>query len=167
LGDIAAPADATSGKPFTVGVVGDLTVHGVTKLVTIPVQGQLGADGPQVVGSQVPMSMFDITPPNIGGFVTVEPAPPSSSRSGMKRGSGPGRRSLSVRRLQVVDGAEQEVDRAPQGVRENGQKTRGRPPRRPARSAQQVRVGVGGEQTIARTIPSSRRRPFVTPRSTT
>ena len=87
VGDISAPADATSGKPFSVDVIGDLTIHGVTKRVTIPVQGELGADGLQVVGSyKFPMSMFDITPPNIGGFVTVEPDATLELKILMKQG---------------------------------------------------------------------------------
>jgi polyisoprenoid-binding protein YceI len=73
-GDIVAPADATSGTAFTVDVAGDLTIHGVTRRVTIPVEARLDGGGLQVVGSyRFPMSMFDIDPPNIGGFVTVEP----------------------------------------------------------------------------------------------
>lgn len=71
--DIVAPADAPSGKAFTTDVTGDLTLHGVTKRVTIPVQARLDGRGLEVVGSlKFPMSTFDITPPNVGGFVTVE-----------------------------------------------------------------------------------------------
>lgn len=72
--EVSVPADAATGKQFTVELAGDLTLHGVTKRVTIPVQGQVGADGLQVAGSlDFAMSMFDISPPNVGGFVSVEP----------------------------------------------------------------------------------------------
>ena len=73
-GDVVAPADATSGKAFTVDVTGDLTVHGVTRRVTIPVEARLEAASLQVVGSyKFPMAMFEIDPPNVGGIVTVDP----------------------------------------------------------------------------------------------
>ncbi|HEV3363761.1 MAG TPA: YceI family protein [Acidimicrobiia bacterium] len=73
-GDISVPASAATGQPFDTTVDGDLTLHGVTRRVRIPVKGQLVGDAAEVVGSlQFPMSMFDIDPPNIGGFVTVEP----------------------------------------------------------------------------------------------
>jgi polyisoprenoid-binding protein YceI len=73
-GDIPVPASAAVGQPFEASVQGDLTLHGVTRRVTIPVRGQTIGGGAEVVGSlQFPMSMFDIDPPNIGGFVTVEP----------------------------------------------------------------------------------------------
>ncbi|MDQ4133628.1 MAG: YceI family protein [Actinomycetota bacterium] len=73
-GEIVVPSDAVSGRAFRADVTGDLTIHGVTKRVTIPVEARL--DGPtlQVVGSyKFPMSDFAINPPNIGGFVTVDP----------------------------------------------------------------------------------------------
>ena len=73
-GEVVAPADATSGNAFRVDVTGDLTVHGATRRVTIPVEARLDAGSLQVVGSyKFPMSMFDIDPPNVGGIVTVDP----------------------------------------------------------------------------------------------
>ena len=73
-GDVSVPASATNGQPFDVDVPGDLTLHGVTTRVVIPVKGQLLPTGLEVVGSlRFPMSLFDIDPPSIGGFVTVEP----------------------------------------------------------------------------------------------
>ena len=59
----------------TTGVVlGDLTIHGVTRRVTIPLQVQMNGDRAEVVGSHTfPMSDFGITPPNVANFVTVEP----------------------------------------------------------------------------------------------
>jgi polyisoprenoid-binding protein YceI len=73
-GEVVAPADATSGKAFTADVTGDLTLHGVTRQVTIPVEARLDGGNLQVVGSyKFPMSMFEIDPPNVGGIVTVDP----------------------------------------------------------------------------------------------
>jgi polyisoprenoid-binding protein YceI len=73
-GEVVVPADATSGKAFNVDVTGDLTVHGVTRRVTIPVEARLDRGSLQVVGSyRFPLAMFDIDPPNVGGIVTVDP----------------------------------------------------------------------------------------------
>ena len=73
-GEVVAPTDATSGSAFKVDVTGDLTLHGVTRRVTIPVEARLDGTSLQVVGSyQFPMAMFDIDPPNVGGVVTVDP----------------------------------------------------------------------------------------------
>lgn len=72
-GDIVAPAEATAGRAFTVDVAGELTIHGVTRRVTIPVEARLDGSKLEVVGSyRFPMSQFDIDPPNVAGFVTVE-----------------------------------------------------------------------------------------------
>ncbi|MDQ4132162.1 MAG: YceI family protein [Actinomycetota bacterium] len=73
-GDVPVPASAAAAQPFEAGAEGDLTLHGVTRRVRIPVRGQIIGDGAEVVGSlEFPMAMFGIDPPNIGGFVTVEP----------------------------------------------------------------------------------------------
>lgn len=72
-GDVAVPADAANGGEFDAEVEGDLTLHGVTKRVEIPVTGRLSDGTLEVAGSfAFPMSMFAIDPPNIGGFVTVD-----------------------------------------------------------------------------------------------
>lgn len=72
--DVSVPATAAASQPFATEVEGDLTLHGITRRVTIPVRGEMTGDYAEVVGSlQFPMSMFAIDPPNIGGFVTVEP----------------------------------------------------------------------------------------------
>src|SRR6266516_901902 len=52
---IALTADAASGQTIHVSATGDLTIHGVTKSVTIPIDAQL-------TGSKI----------EIGGFVSVE-----------------------------------------------------------------------------------------------
>lgn len=71
---VSVPATVTQGTPVTVDLVGDLTIHGVTRRVTIPLQVRMTSGRAEVVGSLTfPMSDFGITPPNIGGFVTVDP----------------------------------------------------------------------------------------------
>jgi polyisoprenoid-binding protein YceI len=70
---IALPATAGNGQTFTVSATGQLTIHGVTKTVTIPLQAQLSGTQVQVAGSiTFPFSEFGMTPPSIGGFVSVE-----------------------------------------------------------------------------------------------
>ncbi len=71
---VDVPAEALDGATVDVTLVGDLTIHGVTKSVSIPAQAQLTADGQvNVLGSMTfPFSDFGMTPPNIGGFVSVE-----------------------------------------------------------------------------------------------
>lgn len=57
----------------TVQAVGDLTLHGVTKRVTIPLQTRLAGQQVELVGSLTfPFADFDMEPPSIGGFVSVE-----------------------------------------------------------------------------------------------
>jgi polyisoprenoid-binding protein YceI len=63
----------TAGTVVKAKATGNLTLHGVTKAVTVDVQAKWTADGITVVGS-VPIAMadFNITPPNVGGFVSVQ-----------------------------------------------------------------------------------------------
>ena len=71
---VALPATATDGQAFTVQATGDLTLHGQTKPETIPIQARLKGTQIDLVGSTTfPMADFGITPPDIGGFVSVEP----------------------------------------------------------------------------------------------
>jgi polyisoprenoid-binding protein YceI len=73
-GPISVPASALAGSQTQMDVQGDLTVHGVTKRVTIPVQAKVVGDQIEVVGSLTfPMSDFSIEPPSIPPFVQVEP----------------------------------------------------------------------------------------------
>ena len=54
-------------------VHGDLTIHGVTKSVTIPIQARWSAGAIEAAGSiTFPFSDFGMTAPSIGGFVTVQ-----------------------------------------------------------------------------------------------
>ena len=70
---IALSADATSGQTIRVSATGDLTIHGVTKSVTIPIDARLTGSKIELVGSiTFPFSQFGMTPPSIGGFVTVQ-----------------------------------------------------------------------------------------------
>jgi len=70
---IALPAEAASGQTVHVSATGDLTIHGVTKSVTIPIDARLTGSKIELVGSiTFPFSQFGMTPPSIGGFVTVE-----------------------------------------------------------------------------------------------
>jgi polyisoprenoid-binding protein YceI len=71
---IPLPAETASGQATKVSAEGDLTLHGVTKRVTIPLDVRVTGNRGELVGSlQFPMSDFNITPPSIGGFVTVDP----------------------------------------------------------------------------------------------
>ena len=64
------PAEALTGGAVTVQATGDMTIHGVTKSVTIPLQTQLNGSQIEVVGSLAfPMSDFGIDPPTIAGIV--------------------------------------------------------------------------------------------------
>lgn len=70
---ITLPAEAASGQTIHVSATGALTIHGVTKTVTIPIDGQLTGSQIQLVGSiSFPFSDFGMTPPSIGGFVSVQ-----------------------------------------------------------------------------------------------
>lgn len=75
---VAVPDAVLDGGAGETEVTGDLTIHGVTKRVTIPLQvQQTGAGGDpavEVVGSLTfPFADFDMEPPNVGVFVTVDP----------------------------------------------------------------------------------------------
>jgi polyisoprenoid-binding protein YceI len=70
---IALTADAASGQTVRVSATGDMTIHGVTKAVTIPIDARLSGSKIELVGSiTFPFSQFGMTPPSIGGFVSVE-----------------------------------------------------------------------------------------------
>ena len=69
-GPVEIPASALTGTASDVTLSGDLTLHGVTKSVEIPAQAQLTDGRIQVAGSLTfPLSDFDISPPNVGGFI--------------------------------------------------------------------------------------------------
>ncbi|ALD11731.1 YceI family protein [Clavibacter capsici] len=67
--DAAVPA---SGQVATVQATGELTMHGVTQTVTVPLQAALTADGVQVSGSiPVTFSDYGVEAPSLG-FVSVQ-----------------------------------------------------------------------------------------------
>jgi polyisoprenoid-binding protein YceI len=69
-GPVEIPAAALDGTASDVTLVGDLTLHGVTKSVSIPAQAQLVNGTIQVAGSiTFPLADFDIIAPNVGGFI--------------------------------------------------------------------------------------------------
>jgi polyisoprenoid-binding protein YceI len=64
------PAAAVSGTATDLTLVGDLTLHGVTRSVSIPAQARLVDGTIQVAGSiSFPLSDFEIVAPNIGGLI--------------------------------------------------------------------------------------------------
>lgn len=70
---IALPADAGNGQAINVSATGALAIHGVTRTVTIPMQARLSGTQIELAGSiTFPFSDFGMTPPSIGGFVTVQ-----------------------------------------------------------------------------------------------
>ena len=67
--DAAVPA---SGEVATVDATGELTMHGVTQTVTVPLQAALSGDGVQVSGSiPVTFSDYGVEAPSLG-FVSVQ-----------------------------------------------------------------------------------------------
>jgi polyisoprenoid-binding protein YceI len=67
---VAIPAAALAGTASDVTLTGDLTLHGVTKSVSIPAKAQLVNGVISVAGSLgFPLSDYSITAPNIGGFI--------------------------------------------------------------------------------------------------
>jgi polyisoprenoid-binding protein YceI len=67
---VEVPAAAVTGSASDLTLVGDLTLHGVTKSVSIPAQAQLVDGTIQVQGSiTFPLADYDIVAPNIGGFI--------------------------------------------------------------------------------------------------
>jgi polyisoprenoid-binding protein YceI len=73
---IELPSTALSGAVTRVQATGDLTIHGVTKRVTIPLEVKASGTQVEVVGSLTfPFADFGMSAPNVGGIVTVESNP--------------------------------------------------------------------------------------------
>jgi len=67
---VEVPAAALTGTASDITLIGDLTVHGVTKSVQVPAQAQLVNGTIQVAGSlNFPLSDYGIVAPNIGGLI--------------------------------------------------------------------------------------------------
>jgi polyisoprenoid-binding protein YceI len=72
-GPIEVPASAQDGSVVKITATGDITIHGVTKTVDIAIDAEASGDTIELFGSySFPMADFDINPPNVAGFVTVE-----------------------------------------------------------------------------------------------
>jgi polyisoprenoid-binding protein YceI len=70
---VSVPAAASNGQVVKVSAVGDLSIHGTTRSLTIPMTAKLNGSQIEVAGSiTFPFSQFNMTPPNIGGFVSVQ-----------------------------------------------------------------------------------------------
>ena len=71
---IDVPANVLVGGTAKVQATGDLTIHGQTKPVTLDLDVQLNGERIELVGNyKFGFSQFDMTPPSIGGVVSVEP----------------------------------------------------------------------------------------------
>ena len=71
--DIAVPEAIRDGSTVNADAQGDLTLHGVTRSVTIPLQIRLSGDSVEIVGSQViTLRDYEIDVSAFGGFVSVE-----------------------------------------------------------------------------------------------
>jgi polyisoprenoid-binding protein YceI len=69
---IAFDAQPTDGETVTAGATGELTLHGVTKSVCVPVQATLDGDTIEVLGSvDVVFADYGMQAPNFG-FVTTD-----------------------------------------------------------------------------------------------
>jgi polyisoprenoid-binding protein YceI len=73
MSPIGLPAGAASGQTIQVSATGALTIHGVTRTVTIPIDARMTGSQIELVGSLTfPFDEFGMTPPSIGGFVSVQ-----------------------------------------------------------------------------------------------
>lgn len=67
---VEVPAAALTGTASDITLVGDLTLHGVKRPVSIPAQARLVDGTIQVAGSiSFALADYDIVAPNIGGFI--------------------------------------------------------------------------------------------------
>ena len=70
---ITLPANAASVATLNVQATGTLTIHGTAQTVTIPLTARVSSNAIEVAGSTTfPFERFGMTPPSIGGFVSVQ-----------------------------------------------------------------------------------------------
>jgi polyisoprenoid-binding protein YceI len=70
---LTLPASALSGAIVDSKVTGDVTMHGTTRVLTIPVEMTISSSKIQAVGSYTfPWGLFKMQAPSVGGFVNVE-----------------------------------------------------------------------------------------------
>ncbi|MBA3510230.1 MAG: YceI family protein [Thermoleophilaceae bacterium] len=87
-GPIEVPATALSGAVAKVQVPGDLTIHGVTKRVTMPLEVKANGRQVEVAGTLTfPFGDFGMSAPNVGGIVTVESNPTLELKLVLTRGA--------------------------------------------------------------------------------
>ncbi|MEX0789926.1 MAG: YceI family protein [Actinomycetota bacterium] len=73
-GPMELPNNLRTGEPIEFLLDGALTIHGVTRQVSIPVRAQLTSGTLEVVGSLIMhMADFGIETPNVANIVSVEP----------------------------------------------------------------------------------------------
>jgi len=74
MGPMELPDNLGSGEPIEFLLDGALTIHGVTRQVSIPVRARLDSETLEVVGSLIMhMADFGIEAPNVANVVSVEP----------------------------------------------------------------------------------------------
>jgi polyisoprenoid-binding protein YceI len=72
-GPFSVPDTARTGADFAVPVTGDLTLHGVTRSVTVTIQGRASGNTVELVGSYTfPLSDFKIDKPSSPFVVSIE-----------------------------------------------------------------------------------------------
>jgi len=72
-GPLPLPFPPTVGQEVSVTATGDLMLHGVTQRVEVPVDARWNGGTIEVVGTiDIAFADYDIDPPSVGGFVSVE-----------------------------------------------------------------------------------------------
>lgn len=71
--ELTIPEAYVEGEVFATDVTGDLTINGITRIVTWAIEARLSGTQLDVTGElEITLTNFDVTPPSIGGFVTVD-----------------------------------------------------------------------------------------------
>jgi polyisoprenoid-binding protein YceI len=72
-GPLELPSPPTVGEAVSLTAAGELTLHGVTRPVDVPVEARWNGGTIEVVGTiDVAFADYDIEAPSVGGFVSVE-----------------------------------------------------------------------------------------------